>query len=342
MSRETWATHLEFLRRLPPIQGVAISETAGRLGGSGRDEILEIQTSGAHHRLLIQDKRGVLNSAMKERILSGPHRSGTAPGILFARYVTPRLASDLGEHHVNFVDEAGNCHIELPPGVLIHIVGRAAPARVPRTSISVNGYRVLLALLIAPRLLNASVRDLALEAGVGKSTAADALQVLAAIGLLHKTRKGRVLDTRHLLDRWVAGYADQLRPSLLLARYHPAEKDLAVLEAKAEKALARLGVRWAFTGGVAAQRLTGHFRGSATVLHLERRVPELEAELRLAPSPQGSVTVLVGPGPVVFEAALLSGTAPPVLVYAELLATGGEREREAAEIIRARYLEGLS
>ena len=150
-----------------------------------------------------------------------------------------------------------------------------------------------------------------------------------------------MLDNRQLLDRWVAGYADQLRPSILLARYHPAEKDLAVLEAKGEKALERLGVRWAFTGGVAAQRLTGHFRGNATVIHLERVVPQLEAELRLAPSPNGSVTVLLGPGPVVFEAAAL-GTAPPVLVYAELLASGGEREREAAEMIRARYLQGLS
>jgi hypothetical protein len=43
-----------------------------------------------------------------------------------------------------------------------------------------------------------------------------------------------------------------------------------------------------------------------------------------------------------FDEMPLPGTAPAALVYAELLTTGGERAREAAEIVRTRYLPGFS
>jgi hypothetical protein len=162
------------------------------------------------------------------------------------------------------------------------------------------------------------------------------------MGFLHDTRTGRILDKRHLLDRWVAGYADRLRPSLLLARYRPAEKDLRLLQAKGEEALQRRGVRYAFSGGVAAERLTGHYRGETTTVHLERAVPELAHELRLAPSDDGSVTVLLSPGPVIFDHMPMPGTAPAAVVYAELLAEGGERARETAELIRTKYLASSS
>jgi len=61
----------------------------------------------------------------------------------------------------------------------------------------------------------------------------------------------------------------------------------------------------------------------------------------LAPSRLGSVTVLGTPSNLIFEEMPLPGTAPAALVYAELLTTGGERAREAAEIVRSRYLPGF-
>lgn len=341
MKIEPWSTYLGKLRTLPPVRGVKSHPPRANDKGRGWDGLLEIETSTAHHHLLVEEKRGTINAAMEERILSLRGRRASMPWILFAPRVTSRLAERLAAENINFIDQAGNCHLELPPGVLIHIVGRAFPQREPRSALTLNGYRVLMSLLVAPRLLNASVRELALNAGVGKSTASDSLKALAAGGLLHVTRKGKVLEGSHLLDRWVAGYADQIRPSLVLARYHSAEKDLRALQERGEYALKRHGVRWAFTGGVAAQRLTGHYRGDTTTIHLEHPVPELARELRLAPSSLGSVTVLGTPSNLIFEEMPLPGTAPAALVYAELLTTGGERAREAAEIVRSRYLPGF-
>ena len=103
-------------------------------------------------------------------------------------------------------------------------------------------------------------------------------------------------------------------------------------------ALNHLGVRWALTGGAAAQELTGHYRGDTTEVHIEHPVPHLARELRLAPSREGRLTVLLAPGNAVFDAPPKPRVAPAPLVYAELLHGGGERAREAAEIVRERYL----
>jgi hypothetical protein len=334
---EPWPTYLANLRRLPSVRKVKAH--AG--SHSDWDGILDIATDRAHASLPVEEKRGVLNVAMAERIVSLRHRSHDR-WIVFAPYVTPHLAELLAREHVNFMDEAGNCHLELQPATFIHVAGRPRVRPASRTGLSTNGYRVLLALLVAPEVANATVRQLAAKAGVSKSTASEALLTLKEMGFLHATRAGKVLDRRHVLDRWVAGYADRLRPSLMLARYRPADKDLRTLEVKCEGALRRHGIRWAFSGGVAAERLTGHYRGPTTTIHVERSVPELSSELRLAPTADGSVTVLMSPAPVIFDHMPMPGTAPPALVYAELLAEGGERAREAAELIRTKFLASLS
>jgi hypothetical protein len=195
--------------------------------------------------------------------------------------------------------------------------------------------------LANPESAKLPVRELARVAGVSKSTAATTLQSLDRLGILHQTRTGRILESAHILDRWVTGYAELLRPALVLARYEPADRDPVRLERRCKEALTRLGIRCVVTGGAAAQQLTGHYRGDTTVVHVERPAPELVRELRLAPSAEGSFSVLWAPGPVVFDEAPMPGIAPAPLVYAELLHSGGERAREAAEIVRERYLQKL-
>lgn len=334
---KAWPIYVANLRRLPSVR--AVKAHAGP--HPDWDGVVDISTEFGQASLGVEEKRGVLNGAMAERIISLGRRHPTQPWIVFSPYVTPLLGEQLAREHINFMDEVGNCHLEIRPSTMIHVVGRPRGRPMSRTGLSLNGYRVLLALLAAPHLAKATVRGLAKEAGVSKTTAGDALLALASMGFLHDTSNGKVLEHRHLLDRWVAGYADRLRPSLLLARYRPADKDLHSLQMKGEQALRRRGVRWAYSGGAAAERLTGHYRGETTTLHLERPVPDLARELRLAPSDQGSLTVLTAPGPVIFDHMPAPGVAPAALVYAELLAEGGERAREAAEVVRKKYLASM-
>lgn len=86
-------------------------------------------------------------------------------------------------------------------------------------------------------------------------------------------------------------------------------------------------------------RLTKHYRGEETVLHVEDPPADLARRLRALRAQDGPLTILRAPGKIGFEGAL-PRTVHPLLAFTELLATGKERAREAAQEIRERYLEG--
>ena len=196
---------------------------------------------------------------------------------------------------------------------------------------------VLFALLARPELTTAPIRSLAEAAGVGKTTAAELLQRLKDEGLILRDKGGRrIARPTVLMDRWLAGYADKLRPRLLVGRYRAALSDPLAFEKHVE---ATLGDRlnWAWGGAAAGYRLTRHYRGETTLLHAAPHPATMQRQLNLLPARDGPIVVLGVPGPLGLE-----GPAPhvahPLLVYTELLVEGDERAREAAEEIRSRYL----
>ena len=84
------------------------------------------------------------------------------PVILFAPYVSPEMAALLVSHGIDFVDRAGNCHLDLGGRYVAHVEGRRlrqlpdAPGgtRAP-------GFRLIFSLLVDQDLLNVPTRELA-------------------------------------------------------------------------------------------------------------------------------------------------------------------------------------
>jgi hypothetical protein len=197
---------------------------------------------------------------------------------------------------------------------------------------------VLFAILARPTLLNAPVRTLAQFAGVGKTAVAERLQQLRDDGLIVEVRnRTRLTGRKAILDQWLTGYENQVRPKLLIGRYQPRERQPQILEQIVEDALGDR-IAWAWGGGAAAMRLTGYYRGEQTVLHVERVPRELPRQIEALPARDGTLTILRTPGPIGFEGAEPK-TVHPLLVYTELLANHTDRAREAAEEVWRRYLE---
>jgi hypothetical protein len=175
---------------------------------------------------------------------------------------------------------------------------------------------------------------------VSKTAVENLLARLQHEGVLVRGREHRHLqNTKALLDRWLAGYSTLVRPRLLIGRYRTEISEPSQLERRIEEALAKRE-DWAWGGGAAATRLIHHYRGSTTVLHLVTLPPRLSQAIRALPSTSGELTILRIPGRVAFN-----GRAPrtvhPLLVYTELLSEGTERAREAAEMLRERFLAWL-
>ncbi len=145
--------------------------------------------------------------------------------------------------------------MSLGPEYLARVEGRRRlPRDLRRATLRAPSYQVLFALLARPGLTNASVRMLAESAGVGRTTAAEMVQRLESEEYLSRTTSGRqLLERGRLLERWLTGYADVLRPSLTFGRFRIAEDDPAEVEARVEKSF-RKAKPWEW---VAALRPSG-------------------------------------------------------------------------------------
>jgi len=336
-----WDRYLEVLRAFPFVDDVALHvETAEERPGQP-EAVLDVRAGGRTHRLHVEWKAMPrLNRLAIEGLLAVKRRNPAVPYILFAPHVTAPMGALLADAGINYADAAGNGHLLLGNRMLAHIEGKrpAAPPRAGR-GLGAPGYRVLFAILARPDLLNRTVREIAVEAGVVRTTVADVLWKLEDEGAVIRTGQGRRLARRpELIDRWAMGYADVLRPRLQMGRYQVAAEPLE-LERRIENEFAAHAppvVAWAWGGGAAAYKLTRHYRGEQTVLHLAAPIDATLNRLRAVRAREGNLTLLGLPGPCALEG-VEPGTVHPLLVYAELLTLHDERADETARELRERF-----
>jgi hypothetical protein len=331
--------YLTHLRGLPFVRRAEIRNGGPGWGPYRPDAVLTLRAPQGSHELLVEIKRTHLTYALVDGMLACIGKAADRPWILFAPYVGQQMGRHLDEHGMNYVDAAGNCRLRLGDDHVVIIEGqRPAREAAGGRGMGAAGFQVLFAVLAKPDLLTVPIRTLADAAGVGKTAAADTIARLEKEGLAAAGRQRRhLLHPKTILDRWLAGYATAVRPRLLVGRYRTGDPDPAALENRIEKTLGETPA-WAWGGGGAAMRLTKHYRGEETILHVETAPPDLPKRLRALPAQDGPLTILRAPGKIGF-AGVLPRTVHPLLVFTELLTTGNERAREAAQEIRERYLE---
>jgi hypothetical protein len=331
--------YLERLRALPFVQRIDL-RASNKVADAGEDARLALRTLKGRHDLVVEVKGLPLSRNAAQSLIARASRPPVGAWIVFSPYVSPPVGELLASHHIGFVDQAGNCHIAVGRDYLAHIEGRRPehPARQGR-GLGARSYQVLFALLARPLLVAAPIRSLADAAGVRKTAAADLLRRLKDEGLVLRDKAGlRIARPNVLMDRWVAGYADKLRPKLLVGRYRSAAKDPLAFEKHAEAALE--GLHWAWGGATAGYRLTKHYRSVTTTLHVASPPATLQRQLNLLSAKDGPIVVLDVPGPQGLEGPI-PHVAHPLLVYTELVLEGDERALEAAGEIRDGFLSHI-
>jgi len=329
--------YLERLRSLPFVKSVEAMPSDSN-ADLQEDARLWLRTPNGRQDLAVAVKSMPLSRGAAQSLVARVSRNLSRSWVVFSPYVSQPVGQLLASQGIGFIDQAGNCYVAVGQDYFAHLEGRRppSPSRHGR-GLGARSYQVLFALLARPELTTAPIRSLAVAAGVGKTTAADLLQRLKDEGLILRDKGGRrIARPSVLMDRWLAGYADKLRPRLFAGRYRAAHKEPGTFEKHVE---ATLGDRpnWAWGGATAGYRLSQHYRGETTTLHVAANAAAMPRQLNLLAAKDGPVVVLGVPGPLGLE-----GPAPhvahPLLVYTELLVEGDERAREAAEEIRSRYL----
>jgi hypothetical protein len=257
--------------------------------------------------------------------------------LLVTRYVNPNMAEKLKQMDIPFLDTLGNAYLNAPP-LFVYLKGHA-PRRFPREkptrAFMPAGLKIVFALLCRQELADAPLRTIAQTARVALGTVAWVLDDLTRGGyvLIMGKRRRRLIHKRQLLERWVGAFPNQLRPKLLLGRY-------AALDPKWWQQT-RLGDFRAYWGAEpAAARLTGYLKPELMTVYVRDAPARLLAANRLRTDPQGNVEILKA-----FWDTTCDGANPeiahPLLVYADLLATGDARNLETARRIYDEQLAGL-
>lgn len=261
------------------------------------------------------------------------------PALIISEYVNPKMAERLRDMDIGFLDLAGNAYINAPP-VYIFIKGNKPAAtehthREPAAYAAFQGagLRIVFALLCAPHLASSTYREIADAAGVSLGSASRTLHALRDQGFLLETnqRTRRLHNHQALIERWTLAYPEQLRPKTFLGRYSAADPEWwqdAALEP----------YRAAWGGEVAAARLTGYLVPERISIHTRMPPARLMAGFGLRKDPAGDVELHKSFWPPECDTDA-PDLAPRLLIYAELLASGHERNIETARML---YEQGLA
>lgn len=345
--RDILETCLAKLRALKPIRNIIVKETKADLP-QGADAKLLFRTNGEQLSYLVEVKRTVTQVGLDHLVqqLKRYTKGTKAKPLLLTTYVFPNLAERLTDTGVNFADTAGNVYLNWPGKLHVQIQGKRPTqimeARSERLT-QPSGLRILYVLLTQPAENWGPYRDLAKASGVALGSIAIVMRELKAKAYL--IEKGpddwRLTKKRKLFDLWIEGYGARLRPDLLIGRYQPSEARLEQTLQSLRSELADRKISWALTGGFAADILTHHFRGEQLCFYAQEWPVEITRRLKWLPSERGPVTVLRKFSPLVtfqLEALESQPIAHPLLVYAELIFQGRERELETAKMVYDRYL----
>lgn len=259
--------------------------------------------------------------------------------------VIPQLpemkADDLRAQGIQFIDMAGNGYINQPP-LYLFVKGNKmqGATKVPAANrvFKQTGLRVLYAMLCNPGLENETYRTIAAKTGVALGMVNWVFKDLNELGFLLETGTGRnknvrLLNKEKLLERWITAYTEQLRPKLVLGRYRGADGWWQKAQLDTGQAL------WG--GEPAAAKLTDYLKPEIITIYTDKDNPAgVIIPNRLKKDPQGDVVLIARfwqPETVEPHRDMVH----PILVYADLMATGNQRNIETARIIYDEHIVQL-
>lgn len=255
--------------------------------------------------------------------------------ILVTEYVTPPIADLMKTMGLFFMDTAGNAYINKPT-FFVFIKGNKLPedlkAIPTKRLFKPAGLKVVFALLNNPEMVNRPYRQVAALTDVALGTVDWIFRDLKEMGFLVEMgrRKRKLTNLLILLKRWVEAYPDQLRPKLAIERFraeHPHWwKDVEITDYDA-----------CWGGEVAAAKVTKHLKPEKVIIYAHETPGKLIIENKLRKATAGDIEILKPFWKFDHEFIDL-GIVPPLLVYADLMATGDDRNIETAGIIYDHYL----
>ena len=315
---------VQALKRSTGIDAAIHPAPIGSGGGDGA--IVDLLIERRQHRFQAEAK--TVDRFATPALVQAQGKKWPEPPLLIAPFITREVAERCRQLHLPFIDTAGNAYLE-GPGLFIYVVGQPRPAEWREgnfRALNPAGLRIAFALACRPALLQTTYREIAKRAGVALGTVGPVLKDLEARGYARfgKGLDRKLLDPRRMIEEWVTHYPITLRPKLNPRRFQADPERLYQTD------LAELDAYWG--GEPAAEKLTRYLKPAQFTLYVREPVASLIAATRMRAEVTGNVEILDAFWH--FEAEKdFPDVVPPMLAYADLLATHDGRNAEAARMI---------
>ena len=301
------------------------------------DAVLQINAPDVEPKKFYAQIKGFITKATIGHVAEQIRRF-EKPGILVTRLVTPPMAERLKELNLAFIDTAGNAYIN-DPQFFVYIIGQKKK-EIPATETIVRAFRptglkVIFAFLCLPELVKAPYRDIARAANVALGTVGWVMNDLRKLNfLVDRGKHGRkLINVEKLLDTWIQTYARELRPKLYIGQFG-ATREQWWEKTDWQKTGTFLG------GELAAARLTDYLKPETITIYGPEEINKFLLKNHLKKDPHGKIEIFQKFWNFDYPWNYKT-LAPPLLIYADLIATADDRNIETARIIYDQHIDRL-
>lgn len=255
--------------------------------------------------------------------------------LLATSHINKNISKLLIANNIEFIDSCGNIHMNNPPLLLI-ITGEQPKTRhaIPSSNrtFGVAGVKVIFACLCIPGLESQPYRTIAKLSTVSLGAVESVMTGLKQNNYLMLSNKEErtLTKKKELLNRWCIAYNERLRPKQIIGRYSAFDK-YWWKQVDIEKYKALWGSE------VACAQMTKYLKPGSVTIYCNDSLPRLRARFALRENSTGEIELLK-PFWGFDDISSQDNLVPPMLVYADLIASGNDRNKEAAELIYEKYL----
>jgi hypothetical protein len=257
--------------------------------------------------------------------------------VLITDNIAQPLRKKLREIKINFVDGNGNASINIGD---IHIQtdglkGIRSPVNV--RTFRASNLKLIWLLLQKPEYLNKSYREIAEIAGVSLDTISKTLKAMEKQNFTIRVTDNlfKLVDRKDLLEKWLIGFEDTLKPKLKMGTYRFADQ-----KTKDNWQNINFDSNHILWGGEpAAAKLTQYLIPEIFTIYTTLNDNDLLKEYRIIPDRDGKINAYR----LFFNSEKLhtNDLVPPLLIYADLQISGDERNIETAKLIYEEYIADI-
>lgn len=257
------------------------------------------------------------------------------PMIVVANRLFPKIKAELRNKHIAYLEANGNIFLN-QQGIIIWVDAQPPLKEKKETgnrAFTKTGLKVVFHFLLHEDEINRPYRKIAKRTETALGNINYIINGLKETGFVIKLNKDqyRLTNKKKLLDRWITGYGEKLKPGLHIGTFRFVNEEEFI---NWKEMSIRSGKTW-WGGEAAGDLLTNYLKPAELTLYTTETRNELIKNYRLVPNEKGNIKVFKK----FWNNEATGSIVPPLLAYADLMITGDRRCLETAQKIYDEFLQ---